>query len=131
MNALEGTDGNNCEMKSGLEYEANEVREEAQCLEADTRETERETLARAGLHLHDVAPEVTGLYEVLNAAGTLISVANERLSAAPSKSALRSQLRDVVESASKIVNDVTERIRLTLTAVHTEPPPEKDKKSTK
>jgi hypothetical protein len=129
MHTLDGTDGDEDTMQDCLEHEAKEVREEAQLLEASTHEAEQETKAQP--RLHDVAQEMAGPYDVLNAAGMLVSIAKECLSRAPAKSELRAQLRDVVESATEIVNEMSEFIRHTLTAGRPEPPPEKDQKSSK
>jgi|GEM_PF-1531346 len=124
MNALSG--GN--DLQSDLESEVNGVHEQAESLEAEARDAERDIGTRA--KQQDVAEEMAGLYNVLSAAGVLVAEAKECLSTTPPKSALRSQLRNVVESATEIVETMTECIKQTLIAGHPEPP-EKDQKSGK
>jgi hypothetical protein len=129
MNTLVGAEGDEGTVQDGLKHEAKEIHEEARLLEAETHGAEAE--ARAQASRPGVAQEMPGLYDVLNAAGTLVAVAKEGLSGAPAKSELRSLLRNVVESATETVNDVSEFIRRSLTAGHSEASPEKDQKSSK
>jgi hypothetical protein len=124
MTTLEDADGDDRRVECGVEHEADRVSDEAHSLQEDTRETEREVKASAGLHLHEMTPEVTGLYDVLDAAGVLISTAKACLTGAPAKSALRSKLREVVESMSKIVDEVADLIKQSLKAGQSEPPEE-------
>jgi hypothetical protein len=129
MNTLVGTEGDDDTVQNGLKHEAKEVHEEAILLEAETHGAEAE--ARAHASRSGVAQEMSGLYDVLNAAGTLVAVAKEGLSVAPAKSELRSLLRNVVESAAGTVDDVSDYIRRSLIAGHNETPQDKDSKSSK
>jgi|WetSurMetagenome_2_1015567.scaffolds.fasta_scaffold683013_1 hypothetical protein len=129
MNPLAGTEGDEDSVQDGIKHEAKEVRAEAQILEAETHGAEEETKAHAGKS--DAAVEMSGLYDVLNAAGALVAAAKEALSTAPAKSDLRSLLRNAVENAAGTVDDMSEFIRQSLTAGHSETTPQKDQKSSK
>lgn len=132
MNTLESTDRNDCRVQRDLEHEAHEVCEEARRLEADTREAEREMKTGAGLHLHDVLPDVSGLYEILHAAETLVAVAEGCLSGAAAKDKLASTsaLREIADSATKIIESATKikddvkQLRKAPAADHIDPPEE-------
>lgn len=121
MSALNA--GNN--LQSNLESEANGVREQAEYLEVEARDAEREASARA--KMQDIADEMAGLYNLLCAAGLLVAEAKECHAAAPAKSALRTQLRSVVESATEIIETMTESIKQVLIAGQTEPDPKSGK----
>lgn len=121
MSALNA--GNN--LQSDLESEVNGVQEQAEYLEAEARDAEREANTRA--KQQDIAEEMAGLYNVLSAAGLLVVEAKECLTAAPAKSALRTQLRSVVESATEIVETMMESIKQVLIAGHAEPDPKSGK----
>jgi hypothetical protein len=129
MNTLAGTEGNEDNVRDGIKHEAKEVCEEAHLLEAETHGGEAE--ARAHAARPGVAQEMSGLYDVLNAAGTLVAVAKEGLPGAPAKSELRTLLRNVIESAAGTVDDVSDYIRRSLIAGNNETPSEKDQKSSK
>lgn len=121
MSALNA--GNN--LQSNLESEANGVQEQAEYLEVEAREAEWEASARA--KQQNISEEMAGLYNLLSAAGLLVAEAKECLAAAPAKSALRTQLRSVVESATEIIETMTESIKQVLIAGQTEPDPKSGK----
>jgi hypothetical protein len=102
MNAQIG--GN--DLHAELEAEANGQKG---AVEEDAREAEREVMTHAKQHKDAPA----GLYDVLNAAGVLMANAKECLAAAPAKSTLRTSLRSVVESATEIMETMTECIKQT------------------
>jgi len=129
MISLRPADTGECDMSDSLELETNEIREEVQRLETETREAEQETKARAALL--EVTQDLVDKHDVLVAAGTLVSVAQKSLSSLPAKSDDAVKLRHIVASATEIVNVMSEVIRRTLIVGNAEPPPEKDRKAAK
>jgi hypothetical protein len=129
MNTQEGTESGGQDLQNGLRHEAREVRNEAQLLEDDAREAERETLAHS--NPDEIPPELASLFAVLAAAGTLVRVAKEGLSVANTGSDVNSQLRSAVDGATKIVNQINTFIGRYLSAGSTDTLREKEQKSGK